>query len=385
VWVRNGDRWHVDARQLDGSLVVSRLGNRGRVVLPNDYVADHVALAYAVTVHKAEGVTVDRAVLLADSATTAEHLYVGMTRGRHHNRACVVTEAAGTGHGHQPPPGPVEVLAAVMRRSSAEVSATEALRAELDRGEQPVTLRRLWEQARDHIDAAAGPDRRPELRRLRRLRSDLPMLRNIVTANQHVVARLEATMARNRQSLADTQADLQALTRPRRFRRPQHLAIEETEHRIHAQQRYLARLEEERARLTGQLDRSQRRLHDVERAVARIPEVEAAIARRSDWLLNHPADLAWEADLAARLALPGSGPQARTPDHDHVEPDPDLEALLRSVDLRTIDLPPRGLRAGIENRTTSKALGLSNHREEADIALSPLPGHGLDMGPDLGL
>jgi hypothetical protein len=124
-WVRNGDRWHVEHRRNDGALVVAHLDGRGRVVLPAGYVADHVALAYAVTVHKAEGVTVDRAVLLADGATTGEHLYVGMTRGRHDNRVCVVTDAASTGHGHLPPPTPVEVLAEVMHRSSAEISATE--------------------------------------------------------------------------------------------------------------------------------------------------------------------------------------------------------------------------------------------------------------------
>lgn len=365
VWVRNGDRWSVDARHPDGTLVVSHLGNRGRVVLPAAYVADHVALAYAVTVHKAEGVTVDRAVLLADSATAAEHLYVGMTRGRHHNRACVVTEAATTGHDHRSPTGPVEVLAAVMRRSSAEVSATEALRHEFDHGEQPAMLRRLWEQARAHIDAEAGPDRRPELRRLRRLRSDLPMLCNIVAANQHEVARVDAMIARNRQRLADAQAHLHALTRPRRFRRPDQTAIDETRYGVHATQRYLGRLEEERARCAGQLDRSRRRLHDAERAVARIPEVEAAIARRSDWLLSHPSELAWEADLSTPLAEPSQEPEGVQPGHDHAPPDHDLEALLRSIDLRTIDL--------------------SNHREGADITVPPLPGHGLDTGPDLGL
>lgn len=52
VWVRNGDCRRVDVRHLDGSLVVSHLGNRGRVLLPAPYVADHVVLAYAVTVHK---------------------------------------------------------------------------------------------------------------------------------------------------------------------------------------------------------------------------------------------------------------------------------------------------------------------------------------------
>jgi conjugative relaxase-like TrwC/TraI family protein len=383
VWVRNGDRWCIDARHPDGSMAVSHLGNRGRVVLPADYVADHVALAYAVTVHKAEGVTVDRAVLLADSATMAEHLYVGMTRGRHENRACVVTEATGTGHGERPPPGPVDVLTDVLRRSSAEVSATEALRTELDRSDEPAMLRRLLEQARAHIDAGAGPDRRPELRRLQRLRSDLPILRNMVAANERDVARADQTIARTRQSLADAQARLYELTRPRRFRRPDQHAIDETSHRIHAQQRYLGRVEDERARSTDQLDRSRRRLADAERAVARIPEVETDITRRGDWLLTHPAELAWESDLASRLAGPTNEPEATLPGQDPAEPDHDLEAILRSIDLRTIDLSAHRPRTGFE-RDASKAPALSR-RDAADIALPPLPGHGLDAGPDLGL
>jgi hypothetical protein len=156
LWVRNGDRWHVDAHRDDGALVVSHLDGYGRVVLPADYAAEHVALAYAVTVHKAEGVTVDRAVLLADAATSAEHLYVGMTRGRHDNRVCVVTDAASTGHGHQPPPGLIDVLAGVMRRSSAGLSATETLRTELDRAEDRQTLGRLHEQARAYIEVGAA-------------------------------------------------------------------------------------------------------------------------------------------------------------------------------------------------------------------------------------
>ena len=137
VWVRNGDRWRVDERRADGALVVSHLDGHGRVVLPAGYTAEHVALAYAVTVHKAEGMTVDRAVLVADAATTGEHLYVGMTRGRHENRVCVVTDAATTGHGHRRPPTPVEVLTAAMHRSSAEVSATETLRQELGARRRP--------------------------------------------------------------------------------------------------------------------------------------------------------------------------------------------------------------------------------------------------------
>ncbi|MCA1841802.1 MAG: relaxase domain-containing protein, partial [Actinobacteria bacterium] len=113
LWVRNGDRWRVDARRDDGALVVSHLDGHGRVVLPAEYSGEQVALGYAVTVHKAQGITVDRAVLVADSATSAEHLYVGMTRGRFENRACVITEGAGTGHGQHPPVDAVAVLRAV--------------------------------------------------------------------------------------------------------------------------------------------------------------------------------------------------------------------------------------------------------------------------------
>src|SRR5206468_94576 len=104
----------------------------------------------------------------------------------------------------------------------------------------------LWEQARNHIDASAGPDRRPELRRLRRLRSDLPTLANIVAVNQTELARVEGVIASTREHLANHQAHLEALTRPRRFRRPDQAAINETRHRIQAHQRSLGLLDQER-------------------------------------------------------------------------------------------------------------------------------------------
>jgi ATP-dependent exoDNAse (exonuclease V) alpha subunit len=61
------------------------LDNRGTVTVPGDYVQEHVGLAYAVTVYRSQGLTVDQAVLVVDRSTSAEPLYVGMTRGRHHN------------------------------------------------------------------------------------------------------------------------------------------------------------------------------------------------------------------------------------------------------------------------------------------------------------
>jgi len=132
AWVRNGDRWQITNRTREGSLQLSSLEGRGKVTLPGNYVQDHVALAYAVTVHQGQGITVDQGVLVIDRATSAEHLYVGMTRGRHHNLACVITEPPGDEHTRRNPPVPNEILAAALRRTSAEKSATETVREELD-------------------------------------------------------------------------------------------------------------------------------------------------------------------------------------------------------------------------------------------------------------
>jgi hypothetical protein len=132
AWVRNGDRWRVLDRRRGGPLQLESLDGRGKVTLSAAYVQEHVALSYAVTVHKGQGVTTDAAVLLVDRATSAEHLYVGMTRGRHHNLACVVTEPAGDEHQRKEPPTAVDVLASALRKTSNEKSATEVLREELD-------------------------------------------------------------------------------------------------------------------------------------------------------------------------------------------------------------------------------------------------------------
>jgi hypothetical protein len=270
-----------------------------------------------------------------------------------------------------------------LHRSSAELS-TETLRQELGRGEDPATLRRLWEQARDYIEAGAGPDRRPELRRLQRLCSGLPALRDTVAIDQREVLRLSHAAATARRNIADAEARFDALTQRRRFRRPDQQAIDATTHEIRAQQALLGRLHEERAERVGQLARSHRRLQDVERAVARIPEVEAGVRRRGDWLLSHPAELAWEADLAARLAGRTEEGREKTATHDQDLAGLDAEAILQAVDLRTIDLSARRP-AGLEHDRADKALGLHRQLDGPDIALPPLPGHGLDAGPDLGL
>ena len=89
--VRNGDRGivtgvHQGPMSADVSLAVSLTGGR-RVLLPGAYLAaGHLDHAYATTIHKAQGATVDIALVVADHAMTREAAYVGLSRGRHSNR-----------------------------------------------------------------------------------------------------------------------------------------------------------------------------------------------------------------------------------------------------------------------------------------------------------
>lgn len=85
-----------------------------------------------------------------------------------------------------------------MKRSSSEISATERLRKELADSEDPAVLRRLWEQARTFIDLGAGPDRVPELRRLEKLRDDVPILEGVVAVKREQLHRTDRAIANAR-------------------------------------------------------------------------------------------------------------------------------------------------------------------------------------------
>jgi conjugative relaxase-like TrwC/TraI family protein len=166
AWVRNGDRWTVTGRHEDGTLDLSSLEGRGRVTLPAEYTANHLTLGYAVTVHKAQGVTVDESILVVDARTSGEHLYVGLSRGRQSNTACVITEPTGDEHQTAHPKEPQQVLEAVMGRSGNEPSATQVWRQQLDHIYDLPSLKSLLAECRRRVDAAAGPDRQPEINRL---------------------------------------------------------------------------------------------------------------------------------------------------------------------------------------------------------------------------
>jgi hypothetical protein len=133
--VKSGDRWLVTDIRRDGSVLVKGLDARGRrTVLPPEYVAEHVDLGYAVTAHRAQGVTVDTAHVVVTSSTTRENLYVAMTPGRESNIAYVALDQPDDSHS-TPEADDVTartVVYGVLRHSGADLSATQTIEAEYE-------------------------------------------------------------------------------------------------------------------------------------------------------------------------------------------------------------------------------------------------------------
>ncbi|MCC5782026.1 conjugal transfer protein [Kocuria sp. CCUG 69068] len=161
TWVRNGDTWTITGVRDDGSVTIRKTGHRfgGSIALPASYVADHVDLGYAVTAHRAQGVTVDTAHVLVEPTTTRENFYVAMTRGKHSNHAYVMLDRADE-HA-QPHPGENpdatgrSVLFGVLQHVGAELSAHQTITAEQENWGSIAQLAAEYET----IAAAAQRDR----------------------------------------------------------------------------------------------------------------------------------------------------------------------------------------------------------------------------------
>jgi len=89
----NRETYRVTALREDGGLDVETLDGEP-IALPASYVGERLALAYASTVHSAQGSTVDTSHVVVTQRTGPAALYVGMSRGRASNTAHVTTEFA---------------------------------------------------------------------------------------------------------------------------------------------------------------------------------------------------------------------------------------------------------------------------------------------------
>jgi DNA primase catalytic core len=136
-WVKNGDRWVVENVRESGALDVIHHDTGRHITLPATYVAEHVSLGYACTVHGAQGITADTCYTVATGAESRQLLYVAITRGRHANHVHLTT--AGDGDEHAVitrdallPPTAVDILTRVLARDGAPVSAASQARALAD-------------------------------------------------------------------------------------------------------------------------------------------------------------------------------------------------------------------------------------------------------------
>jgi hypothetical protein len=161
-WVRNGDRWTVIGVRRNGSAEVRNEGRRwgSTVLLPAEYVKRHVELGYAVTSHRAQGITTDTAHVVVASGMTRENLYVAMTRGREANTAYVAVDRPDVAHVGPRPGDDADVRArsvlyGVMQHVGAELSAHETIAAEQDAWGSIAQLAAEYET----IAAAAQHDR----------------------------------------------------------------------------------------------------------------------------------------------------------------------------------------------------------------------------------
>ncbi|MET0715826.1 MAG: MobF family relaxase [Mycetocola sp.] len=159
-WVRNGDRWTVVAVHRNGSVELRRHGRRSSVLLPAEYRKRHLELGYAVTSHRAQGITTDTAHVVVASTMTRENFYVAMTRGREANTAYVAVDHPDVAH-VGPRPGNEtgltahSVLYRVLKHVGAELSAHETIAGEQDAWGSIAQLAAEYET----IAAAAQRDR----------------------------------------------------------------------------------------------------------------------------------------------------------------------------------------------------------------------------------
>ena len=128
--VANGSRGTVHTVDRDRNAIVVELDDSRRVTLPARYLeAGHVSLAYALTGHKTQGLTLERAFVLADDQRALKEWgYVALTRSRHETRLyTIATDLQPDAPPQRPEPAdPLDRLADALTRPAAETLALDA-------------------------------------------------------------------------------------------------------------------------------------------------------------------------------------------------------------------------------------------------------------------
>jgi len=144
-WVANGDVWIITSLRRDGSVMARRNNDGHRARLPADYLAKHAHLAYATTVYRAQGMTVDRCHAATSAMDTHAALYVAATRGRVANHVWVATDHPPVVNGQRLAPAAEHILETIVARKDARAAAAHDVlaQAQIDRPTDDPTVVQL--------------------------------------------------------------------------------------------------------------------------------------------------------------------------------------------------------------------------------------------------
>ncbi|WGD37571.1 MobF family relaxase [Lysinibacter sp. HNR] len=161
--VRNGDLWQVLRTRADGSMLVKDPETKAKIVLPAEYVAEHVELGYATTAHRTQGITVDSAHVLVDSSIARENLYVALTRGKEMNRMYAVTDspvAYTSEYAPTPASAAQDIIELALLRENAEKAATDHIQDNLN---YEYSLEKLIPEYKDAYTRLLDPELRERM------------------------------------------------------------------------------------------------------------------------------------------------------------------------------------------------------------------------------
>lgn len=158
----------------DDGFVVKVDGAEHRLKIPTSYVADgHLTHAYATTIHKAQGATYERAMLLGDDRLYRQAGYTGLSRGRWRNDIYLVADddrdrdVELEEHGQHESDPPTERFVRALVRDGAKTTAAEE-RLGLRSRPAGRTLSELWADRDGRSTDASPVGDDLELRRLER-------------------------------------------------------------------------------------------------------------------------------------------------------------------------------------------------------------------------
>lgn len=219
--VLNGTRGTITDIDRDHHVVHLAVPDGEPTMLPFDYLAaGHLTHGYAMTVHKAQGMTTGRTMLLADDTLTRELAYVALSRGRGRNDLYLAVDDHRAADRHHPETirEPDRAVRGAVRQSGAKTMAVdhgrertapaepppERVAADL-RGQLTYLERELQrtEQRRDH--AQDGLDNLPRFRRADR--------RSLKTVHSRTLDRATADIEDLTTSIADKRSHLDQVER----------------------------------------------------------------------------------------------------------------------------------------------------------------------------